>query len=265
MWYKVTIPHGNKYEKGYIINNLLHYIALETFVPMMYNVYRHGVNFYVDDHKIAVALLNCDRKITTTQGYTLIVRVTIPPHCEINTEFKEKLKQAMAKRYVLATKALDLSRFDRDPELISDYFCALFQPRILKSVMNVVSQHQPELEPLNLDGNKLDMVETLHILKLKLSKLKILHIGGNEIKDIKEIDAIKDLELEELKLAGNPICNDYQTLIKDVQKRCPELLRLDGMDLRKPALSDAMDEGNIMPLKGCLLQMHKRNILRANS
>ena len=84
-------------------------------------------------------------------------------------------------------------------------------------------------------------------MKLKLSKIKILHIGDNEIKDIKEIDAIRDLELEELKLAGNPICNDYQTLIKDVQKRCPELLRLDGIDLRKPALSDAMDEGNIMP------------------
>ncbi|KAK9294277.1 hypothetical protein QLX08_011060 [Tetragonisca angustula] len=109
--------------------------------------------------------------------------------------------------------------------------------------MNVVSQHQPELEALNLDGNKLDMVETLHILKLKLPKLKILHIGDNEIKDIKEIDAIRDLE--ELKLAGNPICNDYQTLIKCMQKRCPELLRLVGMDLRKPALSDAVDEGNM--------------------
>ena len=83
--------------------------------------------------------------------------------------------------------------------------------------MNVVSQHQPELEALNLGGNKLDMVETLLILKLELPKLKILHIGDNEIKDIKEIDVIKDLELEELKLAGNPICNDYQTLIKDVQ------------------------------------------------
>ncbi|KAF3422434.1 hypothetical protein E2986_13475 [Frieseomelitta varia] len=91
------------------------------------------------------------------------------------------------------------------------------------------------------------MVETLRILKLKLLKLKILHIGDNEVKDIEEIDATKDLELKELKLAGNPICNDYQTLIKDVQKRCPELLRLDGMDLQKPILSDAVDAGKIMP------------------
>lgn len=105
-----------------------------------------------------------------------------------------------------------------------------------------------------MDGNILDMVEILRILKLKLLKLKILHIGHNEIKDIEEMDAIKDLELEELKLARNPICNDYQILIKDVQKWCPELLLLDGMDLRKPVLSDEVNEGNIMPASA---RMHK--------
>ena len=84
-------------------------------------------------------------------------------------------------------------------------------------------------------------------LKLKLPKLKILHIGDNLIKDIDELDAIKDLNLEELKLAGNPICKKYEVrqneYIKDVQKRFPDFLRLDGMDLTKPV----MDEGNNLP------------------
>lgn len=189
MWYKITMPYGNKYEKGYVINNPLNCIAPETFVPIRYNVHRHRANFYVYDNKIAVVLINCDRKITTTQGYKLIVRVTIPPfsQCEIDAEFKEKLNQAMAKRYVPATKAQDLSKFHGDPELISDYFCTLFQPRILKFLINVASQQQPgpHLEVLNLNGNKLDIVETLRILKLKLLKLKILHIGHNEIKEMK--------------------------------------------------------------------------------
>lgn len=30
-----------------------------------------------------------------------------------------------------------------------------------------------------------------------------------QIKDIYQIDAIKDLKLEELKLTGNPVCNKY--------------------------------------------------------
>lgn len=80
-------------------------------------MFGNEANFYVDDNKVAVALLDCDRKITTTDGYKLLIRVTKPPfpQCEIDTKLKERLKQAMAKRYVLATNALDLSRFHRDP------------------------------------------------------------------------------------------------------------------------------------------------------
>lgn len=71
----------------------------------------------MDDHKIAVALLDCDRKITTTDGFKLQVRVSKPafPQCEIDNKLKERLKQAMAKRYVHETNALDLSKFHRDP------------------------------------------------------------------------------------------------------------------------------------------------------
>ena len=93
------------------------------------------------------------------------------------------------------------------------------------------------------------MVERLHILKLKLPKLKILHIGKNSIRDIEVINAMKDSELQEHVLTGNLIYKEYQftnDYIKDVQKRCPKLLRLDGMDLGKLVLCDIVDEGNNM-------------------
>lgn len=252
-WYKITIPYGHKYDKDYIINNLLSYIAPETFIPIMYKVFGNEANFYVDDNKVAVALLECDRKITTTDGYKLVIKITKPPfpQCEIDAKLKERLKQAMAKRYVHATNALDLSRFHRDPDLISDYFCALFRPQILKAVLDIVSEHIPDLEALNLDGNKLQIIERLSILNQKFLKLRILYIGDNRINDMNQIDTIKDLKLEELKLAGNPICNKYKSrqndYISDVRKRFPKLLRLDGMDLPKPILFDVVDEGNKMP------------------
>ena len=117
----------------------------------------------------------------------------------------------------------------------------------MEAVINIVSEHILNLEALNLNDNKLDTVEILCLLKLKLPKLKILHIGDKLIKDIDEIDAIKDLKLEELKLAENPICKKYEVrqneYIKNVQKRFPNLLRLDDMDLPKPV----MDEGNNLP------------------
>lgn len=216
-WYKITIPYGHKYDKDYIINNLLSYIAPETFIPFMYKVVGNEATFYVDDNKIAMALADSDRKITTTDGFKLQVRVSKAgfPQCEIDNKLKERLKQAMAKRYVHETNALDLSRFHRDPDLITDYFCALFRPVMLKAVLDIVSEHIPDLEALNLDGNKLQLIEKLNVLDKKFTKLKILYLGDNKIKDINQIDTIKDLKLEELKLEGNPVCNKYKSRQND--------------------------------------------------
>lgn len=73
-------------------------------------------SFYVDDHKTASALLKCDRKITMTDGFKIQVRAKPGfPQCEIDDKLKERLKQAMSKRYVQETNALDLSKFHRDP------------------------------------------------------------------------------------------------------------------------------------------------------
>lgn len=70
----------------------------------------------MDNHKAANALLNCDRKITLRNGFILQVKVNPGyPHCEINDKLKERLKQAMVKRFVQETNALDLSKFYLDP------------------------------------------------------------------------------------------------------------------------------------------------------
>lgn len=67
---------------------------------------------------MANALLNCDRKITMTDGFKLQLRVkpSNPMFMnDIDEKLKERLKQAMSKRYVRETNALDLSKFHNDP------------------------------------------------------------------------------------------------------------------------------------------------------
>lgn len=65
---------------------------------------------------MANALLNCDRKITMSDGFKLQVRAKPGfPICEFDDKLKERLKQAMVKRYVQETNALDLSKFHLDP------------------------------------------------------------------------------------------------------------------------------------------------------
>lgn len=250
-WYKITIPYGQKYTKDYILNSL-NGISTEAFVPIMYKTVGYEATFYVDDHKAASALLNCDRKITTTDGFKIRVKVKPGlPQCEINDELKERLKQAMVKRYVQETNALDLSKFHQDPDLIADYFCALSRPIMLMAVLDIVSEYVPTLEALNLDGNKLHLIERLDVLYKKFPRLKILYIGDNKIREINQLDAIKELHLEELRLVGNPICNRYKSrqndYISDVRKRFPKLLRLDGMELPRPILFDVVNDTTKVP------------------
>ncbi|XP_029156368.1 nuclear RNA export factor 1-like [Nylanderia fulva] len=251
-WYRISIPYGHKYEKDYILRTLLNFMAPEVFIPIMYKIMANEASFYVDDFKTANALLKCDRKITMTDGFKLQVRAKPGfPQCEIDDKLKERLKQAMSKRYVQETNALDLSKFHRDPDLIGDYFCALFRPAMLMTVLDIVGEHIPTLQALNLEGNKLQSIDKLNVLSKKFPNLKILYVSDNKIKDIHQLDAIKDLKLEELKLIGNPVCNKYKSrqndYISDVRKRFPRLLRLDDTELPRPIVFDVVDEAAKVP------------------
>ncbi|XP_012061924.1 PREDICTED: nuclear RNA export factor 1-like, partial [Atta cephalotes] len=244
--YRINIPYGHKYERDYIINTLLNYIAPKVFVPIMYKKTRTDACFYIDDHKIANALLNCDRKITMSDGFKLRVRVKPEfPNCDIDDEVKERLKQAMAKRYRQDTKALNLSKFHLDSDLCSDYFYALSYPVMMMTVLDIMVEYIPNLEALNLEGNKLQNIERLGTLTKKFLKLKILHMGDNKIRDIYQLDVIKDLQLNELKLSGNPVCNKYKSrqndYVRDVRRRFPRLLFLDDTELPRPIVFDIVN------------------------
>lgn len=90
-------------------------LVTKAKIYSQYKKTRIDACFYIDDHKIANALLKCDRKITMSNGFKLRVKVKPEfPVCDIDDEVKERLKQAMAKRYRQDTKALDLSKFHLD-------------------------------------------------------------------------------------------------------------------------------------------------------
>jgi len=75
----------------------------------------HGASFYVDDYKTASLLLNCNRKITTRNGFNLVIKVNLGfPEYKIDNNLRETLKLVIAKRYIKEKNALNLSKFHRD-------------------------------------------------------------------------------------------------------------------------------------------------------
>lgn len=102
------------------------------------------------------------------------------PQVELNSELKEAMKLAMAKRYNPATKALDLTKFHAD-ESLTEHFCALFKPVVMLAALDIMSENIPELEALNLHDNRLQLMDHFRDMKKKLPMLKILHLGNNKV------------------------------------------------------------------------------------
>ena len=48
-------------------------------------------------------------------------------------------------------------------------------------VLDIVSEHIPNLEALNLESNKLMNIGRLNVLSKKFPNLKILYIGDNKV------------------------------------------------------------------------------------
>lgn len=175
------IPHGQKYAKDFILRSLLSATSPEIFIPYYWKNEEQCVSFFVDEIKMAKALANVDRTIDLPNGFKLIVKVRnrMPP-VQMDASVRERMRLAMAKRYNAATKAMDLTKFHSDGDL-GDCFCALFRPPVMLAAIDIIAENIPDLEALNLEGNKIYAMDHFKCLATKLPNLKILHMANNKV------------------------------------------------------------------------------------
>ncbi|KAF5288344.1 hypothetical protein FQR65_LT12079 [Abscondita terminalis] len=244
-WFRVTLPYGNKYDKAFVLRSLLERVTPIPFLPVAWSVNGVVATFYVDDYKLADKLHSLDRQIQCPDGFKLLIRVhSGSPNVDITDGLKQTLKTTMAKRYNATNKALDLTKFHADSDL-QDVFCALFKPIILLTVIDIISEYIPELEALNLNENRIQMLNHLRKLDKKLPHLKVLHLGNNKIREITSLDPLMGLPIVDLVLDGNPLCSKFReqtAYVSEVRKRFPKVIKLDGIDLPPPIGFDIAEE-----------------------
>lgn len=182
-WYCVTIDRGSKYTREVVMRMLSNALAPKVFNPCYYKQDgdSQSSTFFVDDYNIAEQLMKLDRKLDMTDGTKMIIRVRgSVPQVRVDQALKDRMKNAMVKRYNVTTKALDLTKFHADPDL-ADIFCALFRPQVMTAAIEVISENIPDLQALNLNDNKLNLLDHLKIIPKKLPHLKILYLGNNKV------------------------------------------------------------------------------------
>ncbi|XP_013782221.1 nuclear RNA export factor 1-like [Limulus polyphemus] len=200
--------------------------------------------FYVNEVEQANGLKKLNGIITTPSGFKMSIycQRCPPPVCTLNDETQEKIKVCMSNRYDVAQKLLNLSNFYCDSGLKTEgIYAPLSRFNIFSAVVRIIKEHIPELEKLDLSGNKLNRLEPLSSLVSTCKELKSLILGNNCLSTIGELNFLKGLELQELYLDGNPLCDkfkDQSSYISAVRERLPKTIRLDGKDLPPPITFD---------------------------
>uniref|UniRef100_A0AAQ4PLT8 Nuclear RNA export factor 1a n=1 Tax=Gasterosteus aculeatus aculeatus TaxID=481459 RepID=A0AAQ4PLT8_GASAC len=214
-WFKVTIPHGKKYDKKWLLPALQN-ICTVPYTPVQYHVEHNRVHFYVDESAVATALHKCSHKITDTDGYKVSVHVnpSAPPSfliTELKPEHLEHLRQCMAKRFDGSQQALDLNNIRTDPDLVSQNIEVILNRKTnMEAVIKIIEENIPELTGLNLSNNRIHKLDELTDLVSKAPNLKTLNLSHNELKSDRELDKIKGLKLVELWLNRNPLCDFFK-------------------------------------------------------
>ncbi|XP_061786326.1 nuclear RNA export factor 1 isoform X1 [Nerophis lumbriciformis] len=257
-WYKVTIPHGKKYDKKWLLTALQN-ICSVRYTPIQYHVDHSRAHFYLDDSTAATALHKCSHKITDTNGYKVEVHVNTsnPPNfllSDLKPEDMEHLKQCMAKRFDGSQQALDLNNIRTDPDLVSQNVEVIINRKThMEAVIKIIEENIPELASLNLSNNRIHKLDEFTQLITKVPNLKSINLSHNELKSDLELDKVKGLKLVELWLNRNPLCSlfkDQTSYVSAVRERFPRLLKLDGNDLPPPIGFDVESPTTIPPCKG---------------
>lgn len=177
----MKIPFGAKVGKTDIYSLLLQHVRPMIFIPHYYKELDNASIFYVDELECAQKLSDSDRQIQMPSGHQMRVLVTNNvPQSSVDNAVVERMKLAMVKRYTLATKALDLTKFHSDPDLL-DIFCALFRPSFMTQAFKIIAENIPQLEALNLNDNKISQMTHFQELVEKAPNLKILYLGKNKV------------------------------------------------------------------------------------
>ncbi|XP_054712972.1 nuclear RNA export factor 1-like [Uloborus diversus] len=152
----------------------------------------------------------------------------------------------MSSHYDAITRSLELTKFHYDTALKSQgLYLPLNKQVVARAVVKIIQEHIPELEILNLGDNRLFSLEPFSNLTNACKQLKSLSLKNNKLSSIAELDHLKGLELLDLILDGNPLCDhftDKATYISTVRDRFPNLLRLDEQELPTPIRFELGDE-----------------------
>ncbi|KAG8507880.1 Nuclear RNA export factor 2 [Galemys pyrenaicus] len=238
-WFKIIIPGGIKYDKTWLMNSLRTHCRV-PFTPVDFHYVKNRAQFFVQDAGAASALKEVSYKICDQKNRKICVFTSksAVPHSVKNMLEPEVMEQletqggplhpslqlTMNKRCDVSQQALDLQSVRFDPDLVGhDIDIILNRRNCMAATLKIIEKNFPQLVSLNLCNNKLYRLDGLSDIVQMVPTVKILKLSRNMLKSTWEVGKMKGLELEELWLDGNPLCDtfpDRSSYVRSVGSPC---------------------------------------------
>ncbi|XP_014677623.1 PREDICTED: nuclear RNA export factor 1-like [Priapulus caudatus] len=240
VWYKIMIPYGREMGKDFILRSLTTECSV-PFTPISFRLDGKMAIFNVEGWDTAEALMKVSRLVTAPSGFKMLVKATPsgPPMPQnLSPTILEQVKEVLNKRYNSELKTLNLTDFHNDPDFkAKKLYLPLNRQNVILSVIDLIGKTASEVVALDFTNNKLPNCDSISTLYTKTPKLKGLNLSKNYIRSEYDLDRIKDLNLQELILEGNPLCSQFKdkmSYVSAIRKRFPKVIKLDGLDLPPP-------------------------------
>lgn len=239
-WHKILIQEGIELDKNEVlesIRNLVH----EPFTPILYEVEGRNLVFYLEDNgRAAQAIVQIGKRVTLSSGVRLNIwsNRSLPPNKPVPPEQHDCLKRVMSERYTPDLRQLNLNNFHNDINLIKEgIFCPLYRQLNMQLVVNIIVENIPQVHEIDLSQNKIQCLDDLVRLVPACLDLQKLNLGKNKILNLDTLEKLVGLNLTELTLEGNPLCNqfrDTELYISAVRKFFSKVVYLDRQQLPRP-------------------------------
>lgn len=240
IWHRILILSGSHYEKETVLKSILKAVHPADLIPVKYQV--------VGEDSCFIAR-NCDRALDQLCKLSLIVQcdgknplilsVTLgfASIHELKINIQPILLTVLTKRYDVEKKLLDLDNFHRDPDVYKTVYCPLSQYRTMAHVLKLAKTALGPFETLSLKNNELTQLTMIDSSNIRA--VKYLDLRHNDLLNIESLEPIKTLNILELWLDGNPLCDNFSSpkqYVEAIREYCPHLHKLDGVQVNSTGL-----------------------------
>ncbi|KAA6402047.1 MAG: putative nuclear RNA export factor 1 [Streblomastix strix] len=140
---------------------------------------------------------------------------------------RNEIMELVGNKYNFGEKVLDLQGIAHDFTIKGNFQNGQFVAYLL----DAIKVKARGVKKLDLSANEIETLRYLNLLGKAAPKLKELGLINNQIKSIRELDHIKDIQLTHLYLLNNPVRptapKQLQAFLKNVETKFPHLQTLD--------------------------------------